>query len=89
MLFAQFILKYSSLKFADFDKEDLTKLYLMSLRSESTFVRSRALLNLLNLDFDPDFINSFKEEILKLKSNPPKSSTEREVEFIEQVLNKE
>ncbi len=89
LLFAQLILKYSSLKFADFDKEDLTKLYLMSLRSESTFVRSRALLNLLNLDYDPDFINSFKEEILKLKSNPPKSSTEREVEFIEQVLNKE
>jgi glutaminyl-tRNA synthetase len=89
LLFAQLILKYSSLKFADFDKEDLTKLYLMSLRSESTFVRSRALLNLLNLDYDPDFINSFKEEIFKLKSNPPKSSTEREVEFIEQVLNKE
>ena len=88
LLFAQFILKYSSLKFADFDKEDISKLYLMSLRSESTFVRSRALLNLLNLEYDSDFVKSFKEEILKLKSNPPKSSTEREVEFIEQVLNK-
>ena len=88
LLFAQFILKYSSLKSSDFDKEDLTKLYLMSLRSESTFVRSRALLNLQNLDYDSDFINSFKEEILKLKSNPTKSTTEREVEFIEQVLNK-
>ena len=89
LLFAQFILKYSSLKASDFDIEDLTKLYLMSLRSESTFVRSRALLNLLNLDYDSDFVNSFKEEILKLKSNPTKSTTEREVEFIEQVLNKE
>ena len=89
MLFAQFILKYSSLKFSDFDKEDISKLYLMSLRSESTFVRSRALLNLLNLGYESDFINSFKEEILKLKSNPPKSTTERESEFIEQVLNKE
>jgi glutaminyl-tRNA synthetase len=88
LLFAQFILKYSSLKSADFEKEDLTKLYLMSLRSESTFVRSRALLNLQNLDYSSDFINSFKEEILKLKSNPTKSTTEREVEFIEQVLNK-
>ena len=29
------------------------------------------------------------KKVLKLKSNPPKSSTEREVEFIEQVLNKE
>jgi glutaminyl-tRNA synthetase len=88
LLFAQFILKYSSLKSSDFEKEDVSKLYLMSLRSESTFVRSRALLNLLNLEYDSDFVNSFKEEILKLKSNPPKSTTERESEFIEQVLNK-
>ena len=89
MLFAQFSLKYSSLKFSDFDKEDLTKLYLMSLRSESTFVRSRALLNLLNLEYDSDFVISFKEEILKLKSNPTKTTTEKEMELIDQVLNKE
>jgi glutaminyl-tRNA synthetase len=88
LLFAQFILKYSILKWSDIDKEELNKLYLMSLRSESTFVRSRALLNLQNLDHDADFVNSFKDEILKLKSNPTKSSTEREVEFIEQFLNK-
>jgi glutaminyl-tRNA synthetase len=87
LLFAQFILKYSNLKASDFDKEDLSKLYLMSLRSESTFVRSRALLNLLNLEYSSDFVNSFKEEILKLKANPSKSTTEREVEFIEQVLD--
>ena len=60
----------------------------MSLRSESTFVRSRALLNLYNLDYDSSFVNSFKDEILKLKSNPSKSTTERETEFIDQVLNK-
>ncbi len=88
LLFAQFILKYSPLKSSDFDKEDLTKLYLMSLRSESTFVRSRALLNLQHLGYDSDFVNSFKEEILKLKSNPPKSTTERETEFVEQIVNK-
>jgi glutaminyl-tRNA synthetase len=88
LLFAQFILKYSNLKPSDFDKEDLTKLYLMSLRSESTFVRSRALLNLQNLEYDSDFVNSFAAEILKLKANPSKSTTERELEFIEQVLNK-
>ena len=88
LLFAQFILKYSSLKYSDFEKEDLTKLYLMSLRSESTFVRSRALLNLQNLGYDSDFVNTFREEILKLKSNPSKSTTERETEFIDQILNK-
>ncbi|HEY6143682.1 MAG TPA: glutamate--tRNA ligase family protein, partial [Flavobacterium sp.] len=88
LLFAQLILKYSTLKTSDFEKEDVSKLYLMSLRSESTFVRSRALLNLLDLENDSDFVNSFKDEILKLKSNPTKSTTERETEFIEQVLNK-
>lgn len=88
LLFANFILKYTSLKASDFDKEDLTKLYLMSLRSESSFVRSRAILNLTNLKYDLDFVNSFKDEILKLKANPTKSTTEREVEFIEQFLNK-
>ena len=88
LLFANLILKYASLKSSDFDKEDLAKLYNMSLRSESTFVRSRALLNLINLGYDVEFLNSFKDEILKLESNPPKSSTEREKEFIEQFLNK-
>jgi glutaminyl-tRNA synthetase len=57
------------------------------LRSESSFVRSRALLNLQNLGYDSDFVNSFKEEILKLKSNPTKSTTEKETEFIDQILN--
>ncbi|WP_310377921.1 glutamine--tRNA ligase/YqeY domain fusion protein [Flavobacterium sp.] len=89
LLFAHFILKYSNLKSSDFDKEELSKLYLMSLRSESTFVRSRALLNLLNLEYDSDFVNSFKNEILKLKTTPTKSTTERELEFIDQVLNKQ
>ncbi|KDN53713.1 glutamine--tRNA ligase/YqeY domain fusion protein [Flavobacterium seoulense] len=88
LLFANLILKYAPLKSSEYDVEDLTKLYLMSLRSESTFVRSRAILNLLNLEYDFDFVNSFKEEILKLEANPPKSSTEREKEFIEQIINK-
>jgi glutaminyl-tRNA synthetase len=81
-------LKYAPLKSSDYDKEDLHKLYTMSFRSESSFVRSRALLNLCNLENDLDFLNSFKEEVLKLKMNPPKSSSDREMEFIEQFLNK-
>ncbi|WPR72248.1 glutamine--tRNA ligase/YqeY domain fusion protein [Flavobacterium sp. NG2] len=88
LLFSNFILKYAPLKSSDYDKEDLSKLYLMSLKSESTFVRSRALLNLSNLNYDLEFLNSFKEEVLKLQANPPKSSTVREKEFIEQFLNK-
>ena len=88
LLFSNFILKYAPLKSSDYDKEDLSKLYMMSLKSESTFVRSRALLNLALLDYDLDFLNSFKEEVLKLQANPPKSSTDREKEFIEQFINK-
>lgn len=88
LLFANLILKYASLKSSDYDTEDLHKLYTMSLRSESTFVRSRAILNLIHLEYNFDFKNSFRDEILKLEANPPKSSTEREKEFIEQFLNK-
>lgn len=87
LLFAQLILKYSSLKSADFEKEAVSKLYSMSLRSESSFVRSRAILNLLHIETDFEFVNSFKDEILKLQSNPPKNTSERESEFIEQFLN--
>ncbi|WP_026707969.1 glutamine--tRNA ligase/YqeY domain fusion protein [Flavobacterium frigidarium] len=87
LLFANFILKYSNLKAADFDKDELTKLYLMSLRSESTFVRSKTLLNLRDLDYDAKFKNSFKDEIIKLNSNPTKSTTDRETEILEQVVN--
>lgn len=87
LLFANFILKYSNLKAADFDKDELTKLYLMSLRSESTFVRSKTLLNLRDLDYDAEFKNSFKDEIIKLRSNPTKSTTDRETEILEQAVN--
>ena len=86
LLFANLILKYAPLKVSDYDKEELQKLFNMSLRSESTFVRSRAVLNLTHLEFDLDFKNSFREEILKLKANPPKNVSEREKEFIEQFL---
>ncbi|GIZ08054.1 glutamine--tRNA ligase/YqeY domain fusion protein [Flavobacterium sp. UMI-01] len=88
LLFSNFILKYAPLQTSDYDREEVTKLYLMSLKSESTFVRSRALLNLVHLGYDDAFLNHFKEEVLKLKENPPKSSTEREKEFIEQFFNK-
>ena len=86
LLFANFILKYSNLKATDFDPEELSKLYFMSLRSESTFVRSKTLLNLRDLEYDLDFRKSFKDEIIKLKANPTKSTTDREVEILEQVL---
>lgn len=88
LLFANYILKYSSLVFADFDKEELSKLYMMSLRSESTFVRTQTILNLLELGYDVTFVASFKEEIVKLQTNPPKSSSDLEIEIIQNFLNR-
>jgi len=87
LLFANYILKYSSLVFKDFDKEELSKLFSMSLRSESTFVRSRAILNLIELGYDLNFVNLFKDEILKLQSNPSKSCTDEEQEIIDKIVN--
>jgi glutaminyl-tRNA synthetase len=88
LLFANIILKYSNIKQSDYDKELLSKLYFMSLRSESNFVRFRAILNLHHLNYEQEFTNSFKDEILKLKSNPPKNFTERELEYIDKILYK-
>jgi glutaminyl-tRNA synthetase len=87
LLLANYILKFSSLVFADFDKEELSKLYMMSLRSESTFVRSQAILNLLDLGYDSTFVSSFKDEIIKLQSNPPKSVGDLEKEMTEKLVN--
>jgi glutaminyl-tRNA synthetase len=87
LLFANYILKYSSLQFLDFDKDELSKLFMMSLRSESTFVRSTAILNLVELGYEGSFVSSFKDELLKLQSNSPKSTTDVEKEIIEKLLN--
>ena len=87
LLFANYILKYSSLVFADFDKEELSKLVMMSLRSESTFVRVQIIANLLDGGFEASFVNTFKGEIVKLQANPPKSVTEEESKIIEKIVN--
>jgi len=85
LLFAQFILKYSILKSKDFEEEDIKKLYTMSLRSESTYVRSKALLNLRDIE-DLDLRNQFQDEILKSFSNPPKNASEREIEILKEMV---
>ena len=84
-MFAQFILKYSILKSKDFEEEDIKKLYTMSLRSESTYVRSKALLNLRDIE-DLDLRNQFQDEILKSFSNPPKNASEREIEILKEMV---
>ena len=64
LLFANFLLKYSStIKFSDVDPEVLEKLYAMSLRSESPFVRSEVV---KNLKLDSENEKKFQEEISKI-----------------------
>ena len=64
LLFANWILKYShTIKFSDIDSEILSKLYAMSLRSESPFVRNEVL---NNLEIDSESKGKFESEIAKL-----------------------
>lgn len=46
LLFSNFLLKYSNLKTSDIEVETLHKLYSMSLKSESPFVRFEVIQNL-------------------------------------------
>ncbi|OYU81353.1 MAG: glutamine--tRNA ligase [Flavobacterium sp. BFFFF1] len=65
LLFTNFILKYSDkIKFSDVDAEVLEKLYAMSLRSESAFVRNEVIRNLKNDDLS---FEKFQTEIDKMQ----------------------
>lgn len=74
LLFSNFLLKYSNLKTSDIELEILHKLYSMSLKSESPFVRLEVIKNLKK-----DIINfsEFSSQLLELKNS----------EKNEQVLN--
>jgi len=66
LLFANFLLKYSqTLKPSDIDPEVLEKLYSMSLRSESPFVRFEAIQNLKT----NNTIDSYRSILSDLKNN--------------------
>jgi glutaminyl-tRNA synthetase len=64
LLFANFMLKYSSqITPKDFDEETIQKLYSMSLRSESPFVRIEAIQNLQKDDISLQALRSFLENL--------------------------
>lgn len=65
LLFANLLLKYSNLRIQDIDAEILQKLYTMSLRSESPFVRYQTILNLKN---DKANFKEFENQLADLKS---------------------
>jgi glutaminyl-tRNA synthetase len=67
LLFANFILKYSNkIKHSDLEIELLTKLYSMSLKSESSFVRYEVIKNLKN---DEVNLNHFQSQLSELKNS--------------------
>ena len=64
LLFANFMLKYSSqIAPKDFDEETIQKLYTMSLRSESPFVRIEAIQNLQKDDVSLKVLGSYLENL--------------------------
>ena len=64
LLFSNFLLEYSKLNFKDVDSETLQKLYTMSLRSESSFVRYQSIKNLQN---DAEHFDMFASQLADLK----------------------
>ncbi|MCY1309071.1 hypothetical protein D9M70_591260 [compost metagenome] len=74
LLFSNFLLKYSNLKTSDIELEILHKLYSMSLKSESPFVRLEVIKNLKK---DTINFSEFSSHLLELKNS----------EKNEQVLN--
>jgi len=74
LLFSNFLLKYSNLKTSDIELEILHKLYSMSLKSESPFVRLEVI---KNLKMDTINFSEFSSQLLELKNS----------EKNEQVLN--
>lgn len=66
LLFSNFLLKYSNLKTSDIETETLHKLYSMSLKSESPFVRFEVI---KNLQKDEVSLSDFHEQLSALKSS--------------------
>gem|GEM_PF-43494 len=66
LLYKNFILNFSKVKASDFDKETLQKLYTMSLKSESPFVRLEAIQNLKS---DSENLVEFQTQLSDLKDS--------------------
>lgn len=86
LLLKNFILRFSKIHSSDFDSEVINKFYTMSLRSESSFVRAQAYINLMNEQ--KHFISTFKDLLLEIKKNPPKDFSKEETQYLDEVLEK-
>jgi glutaminyl-tRNA synthetase len=86
LLLKNFILRFSRLGSADFDWETMEKFYHLSLRSESTYVRTQAYLNLA--DETNEVAGNFEAQLKNLLENPPKDFTIGESQHLKSVLLK-
>lgn len=86
LLLKNFLLRFTGISSLDFEAELVEKFYQLSLRSESSLVRSQAFLNLKNEA--PELIAKFVPALEEIKSNPPKDYTKGESYFLEDVLRK-
>jgi glutaminyl-tRNA synthetase len=67
LLFANFILKYSDkVKYSDLEEESIVKLYKMSIKSESSFVRYEGIKNLKG---DSENLKNFQTQLSDLKNS--------------------
>ncbi len=67
LLFANFILKYSDkIKYSDLEEESIIKLYNMSIKSESSFVRYEGIKNLKS---DSENLKNFQTQLSELKNS--------------------
>ena len=69
LIYKNFILRYSKIAASDFESEVLHKLYALSLKSESHFVRLEALMNLKNDQASSKFLEAEIEELKKIEKN--------------------
>ncbi len=87
LLFANYILRFSNkITSSDFNIDDITKFYTLSIKSESSYVRSQAISNFIKIEKDISFVRSFKSDLFNLNHNRPKNFTDVEENLLKQLL---
>lgn len=85
LLFKNFLFRYSNLKEEDFETDFLLKFFSMSIKSESSYVRSQAFYNLSRKA--KICANALKEELKTIGQNPQPTTTDREKEYLSDAIN--
>ncbi len=83
LLYKNFIFRFSRLKSSDFGSEVIVKFFEMSLKSESSLVRTQAYINLGNSD--RSLVSHFETMLNGIIENPPKDFREKELDYIQKA----